>query len=92
MVVLGRPGPNKTLRATDSHRDPAPRVGERNTTAERIYGPGRESDEDILFEARERFRRVNDWEGDFRQQYLDDTRFVHATKTTTGSGPTRCFR
>src|SRR5215467_3501858 len=74
--MLGRPGPNKTLRATDSHRDPAPRVGERNTTAERIYGPGRESDEDILFEARERFRRVNDWEGDFRQQYLEDTRFV----------------
>src|SRR5215469_376168 len=89
--MLGRPGPNKTLRATDSHRDPAPRVGERNTTAERIYGPGRESDEDILFEARERFRRVNDWEGDFRQQYLDDTRFVHGDEDNHWQWPDQMF-
>src|SRR5215831_4262585 len=89
--MLGRPGPNKTLRATDSHRDPAPRVGERNTTAERIYGPGRESDEDILFEARERFRRVNDWEGDFRAQYLDDTRFVHGDEDNHWQWPDQMF-
>jgi hypothetical protein len=65
------PGPSP------SHRDPAPRYGERNPTAAEIRGTGRETDEDILYEARERFRRVIDWEGSFRASYLDDVRFVN---------------
>lgn len=83
--MQGRAGPNRSLRATDSHRDPAPRVGERsergsserNPTAAEVRGAGRESDEDILYEARERFRRVNDWETDFRSRAADDVKFVH---------------
>lgn len=70
--------PNPSIRATDAHRDPAPRFGERrNATAERVFGRGWESDDDIMFEARERFRLIMDWEGEFRSQYADDTKFVH---------------
>ncbi|HEY2538209.1 MAG TPA: portal protein [Stellaceae bacterium] len=77
--MRGSASPNVSLRATDAHRDPAPRFGERerNETAARIKGAGWESDDDILFEARERFRRCMDWEGEFRSQYSDDTKFVN---------------
>lgn len=62
-----------------THRDPAPRWGERprNETAERDFGPGWEDDDDILFEAQDRFRRIKDWEGMFRSQFVEDTKFVN---------------
>ena len=63
-----------------SHRDPAPRFGEReprNETARRTFGAGWEDDDDILYEARERFRRIKDWEGEFRSQFSEDTKFVN---------------
>jgi hypothetical protein len=54
-------------------------VGERprNETAREVYGQGWEDDDDILYEARERFRRVMDWEGQFRSQFNDDLKFVN---------------
>jgi len=58
--------------ATRGYRDPS-----RNETAAEIRGDGDETDEDILYEARERFRRVVDWETDYRARAIDDTRFVH---------------
>lgn len=67
----------RSLRDTEAHRDPAPRVGERNPTAAEIKGEGAEDDDDILTEARERFRRVKDWEGDFRSSFVSDVRFVN---------------
>lgn len=75
--MRGRSSPNPSIRATDAHRDPAPRVGERNRIAQEIRGPGWEDDDDIMFEARERFRLILDWEGEFRSQYADDNKFVH---------------
>ncbi|MFY9839242.1 MAG: portal protein, partial [Xanthobacteraceae bacterium] len=71
-----------------SARDPRPssgtttvaRFGEsqpRNPTAQDIRGEGEETDEDILYEARERFRRSVDWEGDFRARYIDDVKFAN---------------
>lgn len=46
-------------------------------TARAVKGRGDETDQDILYEARERFRRIGDWEGSFRASYLDDVRFVN---------------
>lgn len=65
--------------ASPSHRDPAPRFGERprNPIARELRGDGSETDADILHEARERFRRIVDWESGFRSTYIDDIRFVH---------------
>jgi hypothetical protein len=45
--------------------------------AREVYGQGWEDDDDILYEARERFRRVMDWEGQFRAQFNDDLKFVN---------------
>ncbi len=75
--MRGSASPNVSIRATDAHRDPAPRFGERNPIAQEIRGPGWEDDDDILFEARERFRLILDWEGEFRSQFDDDTKFVN---------------
>lgn len=84
--------PNPSIRATDAHRDPAPRFGERrNPTAERFFGRGWESDDDILFEARERFRLVMDWEGEFRSQYTDDTKFVHGDSDNNWQWPASMY-
>lgn len=56
----------------------APRVGvERNPTAREVKGAGRETDADIFYEARERFRQVNDWEAGFRSSFLDDVKFCN---------------
>ena len=63
--------------SSPGHRDAAPRVGERNPTAAELRGPGEETDRDIVTEARERFRRVLDWESSFRSSALDDVRFVN---------------
>jgi hypothetical protein len=38
--------------------------------------PGQQIDEEILKEARERFKRGYDFEADFRPQYLDDIKFA----------------
>lgn len=69
----------ETARATNwAAPGPAPRTGEeRNPTARAVKGEGRETDADILFEARERFRRVKDWESDFRSRFRDDIKFVN---------------
>lgn len=37
----------------------------------------REDDEEILREARERYRQGMDWEGEFRQSFVDDVRFCN---------------
>jgi len=72
-----------TMDPRNSAYTAAPRVGEReahgsrNPTAADSFGPGEERDEDILYEARERFRRVMDWETDYRARAIDDVRFVH---------------
>jgi len=66
-----------SLGTSRGYRDPAPRVGERNPTAREIRGEGEERDDDILYEARERFRRVLDWEGEFRTVSINDVRFVN---------------
>lgn len=71
------PRRDPAVRNREAAPSPAPRVGQRNPTAREVRGEGRESDEDILYEARERFRRVKDWEDMFRSAFLDDTRFVN---------------
>lgn len=90
--MRGRSRPQPTLRATDAHRDPAPRFGERrNPTAERYFGKGWEDDDDILFEARERFRLILDWEGEFRSLYADDTKFVHGDSDNNWQWPASMY-
>jgi Phage P22-like portal protein len=67
----------RSLRLSNAHRDPAPRVGERNPTAAHVRGEGWESDDDIMYEARQRFRQIEDWEGEFRSQFVDDVKFAN---------------
>lgn len=76
-----------------SHRDPAPRWGERlrNETARRDFGDGWEDDDDILYEARERFRRVTDWEGQFRSQFTEDTKFVNGDSDNNWQWPASMY-
>lgn len=57
---------------------PAPRTGqERNPTVRAVKGEGRETDHDILFEARERHRQGTDWETTFRSNFRDDVKFYN---------------
>ena len=83
----------RSLRGTDAVQDPAPRVGERsrNETARRVFGDGWEDDEDILYEARERFRQIKDWEGTFRSQYVDDTKFVNGDSDNNWQWPASMY-
>ena len=50
-----------------------------------------ESNAQLLHEARERFRRVIDWEGEFRSAYIDDTRFVHGDADNHWQWPDTMF-
>ena len=63
--------------SSNAYREPAPRFGERNETAQELRGPGEETEDDITHEARERFRRIVDWETTYRSSYHEDIRFVH---------------
>ena len=66
------------LRATAGHRDAVRRFGESARARDNQYGNADPNeDPEILYEARERFRRINDWESEFRSSFIDDTKFVH---------------
>lgn len=66
------------LRATAGHRDAVRRFGE---SARARDNPSTTIDDaedgEILYEARERFRRINDWESEFRASFIDDVKFVN---------------
>jgi hypothetical protein len=66
---------NPALRDTTWHQDVAPRFGEEPTT--RRQWERRDDDASVLYEARERFRRVIDWEAEFRSAFVNDVRFCN---------------
>src|SRR5215471_2619773 len=61
------------IRSTWGYRDPAPRVGERDADFDEP-----ETDEEVLHEARVRYRRILDWESDFRRAFVEDVKFCNA--------------
>src|SRR5215469_616599 len=87
---MSAPWPSRGLRDTANYRDPSIRNTQndtgrfperrrfgRNPTAQWEWGDGDESEADVLVEARERFRQVIDWEGQFRSLFNEDIKFVN---------------
>jgi hypothetical protein len=68
---------------------PSGRFGERDTLSANEVGA--DTDEDILFEARHRFKRINDWEGTFRTQFVDDVRFANGDSDNHWQWPDEMF-
>jgi hypothetical protein len=76
------------MRSTANRSEPRPRFGER----ERERSDDREeTDEDTLFEVRERFRRVIDWEGRFRSAFTDDVKFANGDSDNHWQWPDTMF-
>lgn len=87
---MSSPMRQRSMRDTPNYRDPSirntrndtgrfPDRGRfgRNPTARWEWGDGEESEEDVMLEARERFRQVVDWEGQFRSLFNEDIKFVN---------------
>ena len=85
------------LRPTRNVTEAAPRFGEpgRSGASGQRDSSGNEvapdTDEDVLFEARHRFQRINDWEGSFRVQFVDDVRFAHGDSDNHWQWPDAMF-
>ena len=74
------------LRDTRNATELVPRTGEPSGNT-----PSSDSDQEILFEARHRFQRINDWEGTFRTQFVDDVRFANGDSDNHWQWPDAMF-
>jgi hypothetical protein len=76
------------LRGTRNATEPAPRTGEREPSGNTVAA---DTDQDVLFEARHRYQRISDWEGNFRTAYVEDTRFANGDSDNHWQWPDAMF-